>query len=163
MNNVVHAERIFARFKQDEFDLINESMDLFDVTVATKTLFNNSWFMTNQMNVFVIMGSIECVSRDTVHTFTEMALDYARKRRKEFSRTVKSVTACYSILISPSIEDEARKWVLQKPCNHFRLFELPVLLDSLNNSLFYYRKTVGREPTHYRFLQDFVQKYFIGA
>ncbi|MDR4497097.1 MAG: hypothetical protein MRK02_04110 [Candidatus Scalindua sp.] len=115
------------------------------------------------MNVFVIMGTAERVSRDTVHTFSEMALDYARKNRKEFHRTVKSVAACYPLLISPSIEDEARKWVLQKPCNHFRLFGFPVLLDSLNNSLFFYRKTVGREPTHYRFLQDFVQKYFVGV
>ena len=163
MSNTIHADMIFKRFKQDEFDLINEPMDLFDVTVAKKTLYNSSWFTTNQMDVFVITGAAESVSKDTVHTFSAMALDYARRNRKEFHRSMKSVTVCYPLLISPSIEDEARKWVLQKPCNHFRLFEFPILLDSLNNSLFFYRKTVGREPGHYRFLQDFIQKYFIGA
>ncbi len=162
-NNTAHAKEIFARFKREDFYLINETIGLFDVTVAMKAMFKSSWFTTDQMNIFVIMGMADKVSKETIISFSKSALDYAMKNKRELPRTMKSVMFCFSLLISPAIEDEARRWVMQKPSHHFRLFEMPLLLDSLNNSLFYYRKTVGRQSSHYRFLQELVQKYFVGV
>jgi hypothetical protein len=109
------------------------------------------------------MGMSDKVSKETISTFSKSALDYVKRNKKELPKTMKSVLFCFSLLISPVIEDEARQWVLQKPPNHFRLFEMPLLLDSHNNTLFSYRKTVGRQSSHYRFLQELVQKYFVGA
>ncbi|MCP5006055.1 MAG: hypothetical protein GY941_19270 [Planctomycetes bacterium] len=163
MSNTDYARSIFERFRQEDFYLSNESLGLFDVTVAMKAMFNSSWFTTDQMNVFVVMGMSDKVSRETVESFSKCAMDYTKSHKKELPKTMKSVTICFSLMISPVIEDEARQWVMQKPPSRFRTFEVPVLLDSRNNTMFYYRKTVGRHSTHYRFLLELIQKYFIGA
>ncbi len=160
MINNNHVTNIFERLKQDDFKFVNETIGQFDVTVAMKKQFHISWFTIKQMNIFAIMGIADRVSKEIIHSFSKTALEYAKNTNTGFSRSMHSIVVSFSLLISSSIDDDARQWVQKKPGKHFRLFEIPIILDSRNNTLLFYSKTAGRSSSYYKFFQNFIQKYF---
>ena len=156
-NNLVTL--IGDRLKQDGFNLRDDTIGQFDVLVGESRQFKVSWFAT-QLNIFVIITSLEEVTREIITSFSTAALEYAIKNNSGLPRGLQSGVACFELIISPSISDDAKAWVQKKSRKRFAAFAVPVLLDSNDNTLMYYKKTPILGGLYYKFFRKFVEKYF---
>jgi len=83
MDTETYFNKIYAKFKQDNFKLQKDKINSFDVTVATKKQFKLSWLAT-QMNFFAIMGVSKNITQETIENYSENCLDYAIKNHKVY-------------------------------------------------------------------------------
>jgi hypothetical protein len=70
------------------------------------------------------------------------------------------VTASFPLLISSSIDDDARQWAKQKLKKQLGFLEIPIILDSGNNTLLYCDEKSSQSSGYYKFLDGLIQKYF---
>jgi hypothetical protein len=118
-----------------------------------------SWFKATQVNIFVIMGVANKVTKEFAEAYSKVTLSYAMKNYKSFPRQMNSITANFPILISSTIEDDARQWIRQRPRHQLGFLEMPIILDSTDNTLLLCDKTY-RSSGNYKFLNSLIQKYF---
>ncbi len=159
LNKNTHVSSICKRLKQDGFISKVEKFDHFDVIVALGQQFKMSWFKTTQVNIFAIMGVADKVTKEFVEAYSKVTLSYAMKNYKSFPKQMNSITANLPLLISSVIEDDARQWVRKKPIRQLGFLEIPIILDSTDNTLLLCDKTY-RSSGNYKFLDDLIQKYF---
>jgi hypothetical protein len=80
-----HLKGMYKKLSQDGFELTEDKISEFDTIVATKKQFELSWFAT-QLNIFVIMGVSNDISRDVIKDFSKISLDYAIKHNRGLPR-----------------------------------------------------------------------------
>ena len=159
LNKNTHVSSIRERLKKDGFIFKEEKFDHFDVIVASGQQFKMSWFKGTQVNIYAIMGVADKVTKEFVEAYSKVTLSYAMKNYKSFPVQMNSVTANIPLLISSVIEDDARQWVRQRPKHQLGFLEMPIILDSCDNTLLLCDKTY-RSSGNYKFLDGLIQKYF---
>jgi hypothetical protein len=70
------------------------------------------------------------------------------------------VTVSFPLLISPSIDDDARQWVKVRLKKQLGFQEIPIILDSGNNTLLYCDEKSSQSSGYNKFLDGLIQKYF---
>ncbi len=159
LNKNTHVSSICDRLKQDGFISKEEKFDHFDVIVALGQQFKMSWFKSTQVNTFAIMGVAEKVTKEFVEAYSKVTLSYAMKNYKSFPKQMNSITVNFPLLISSTIEDDATQWIRRRPKHQLGFLEMPIILDTNDNTLLLCEKTY-RGSGNYKFLDSFVQKYF---
>ena len=151
---------ICEKLKQDGFKFNEEKFDQFDSIVASGQQFKISWFKTTQVNIFVIMGVADRVTKEFIEAFSKITLSYSIKNNDVFPKQMHCVTASFPLLISSSIDDDARQWAKQKLKKQLGFLEIPIILDSGNNTLLYCDEKPSQSSGYYKFLDGLIQKYF---
>jgi hypothetical protein len=151
---------ICEKLKQDGFKFNEEKFDQFDSIVASGQQFKISWFKTTQVNIFVIMGVADRVTKEFIEAFSKITLSYSIKNNDVFPKQMHCVTASFPLLISSSIDDDARQWAKQKLKKQLGFLEIPIILDSGNNTLLYCDEKSSQSSGYYKFLDGLIQKYF---
>ena len=151
---------ICEKLEQDGFKFNEEKFDQFDSIVASGQQFKISWFKTTQVNIFVIMGVADRVTKEFIEAFSKITLSYSIKNNDVFPKQMHCVTASFPLLISSSIDDDARQWVKQKLKKQLGFLEIPIILDSGNNTLLYCDEKSSQSSGYYKFLDGLIQKYF---
>ena len=105
------------------------------------------------------MGVVERVSKEFAVAYSKMTLSYAMKNYKNFPKQMHCITASFPLLISSYIDDDAKQWIQQKPKSQLGFLELPVILDSVNNTLLLCNESTRRSGNK-KFLAGLIQKYF---
>jgi len=123
-----YFEIVHEKLRQDKFVLRNDKLDELNVVVATKKEFQLLWFGT-QMNIFVIMGGLDNISRDVIENFSKHAIDYAIKNNQGLPLGFLSCVTSFALLVSSSIDEDAKKFVQESSKKHFAAFEMPVLFN----------------------------------
>lgn len=155
----IYLKNVYEKLRRDNFELMNDRIDEFSVVVATKKQFKLSWAAT-QLNIFVIMGVSEHISKDVIENFSKISLDYTIKKKKGLPRGLQAGVASFALLVSSNIDEDAKRWVQQKPKKHFAAFEVPVIFDEKSNKLYYCDKTPLWGRIYYKFFRKFIEKYF---
>jgi hypothetical protein len=155
-----YISTICEKLKQDDFKFKDEKLDQFDVIVATGQKFKISWFKTTQVNIFVIMGVADRVTKEFIEAYSRITLSYSIKNNNVFPKQMHCVTASFPLLISSSIDDDARQWVKVRLKKQLGFLEIPIILDSGNNTLLYCDEKSSRSSGYYKFLDGLIQKYF---
>ncbi len=158
MNNS-HVSTICEKLKQDDFKFKEEKFDYLDVIVASGQQFKMSWFKATQINIFAIMGVVEKISMEFAVAYSRMTLSYAMKNHTIFPKQMHNITASFPLLISSCIDDDAKQWIQQKPKSQLGFLEIPVILDSGNNTLLLCNESTRRSGNK-KFLAGLIQKYF---
>ncbi|GAX61950.1 hypothetical protein SCALIN_C28_0152 [Candidatus Scalindua japonica] len=164
MNNVdlmrdTNISTICEKLKQDGFQFKDEKFDYLDVRIAFGQQFKMSWLKTTQVNIFAIMGIVEKISGEFVEAYSRMALSYAMKNHKLFPKQMHNITASFPLLISTYIDNDAKQWVQQQYKSQLGFHEIPVILDSGNNTLLHCDKSKLSSGIK-KFLAGLIQKYF---
>jgi len=154
-----YFEIVHEKLRQDKFVLRNDKLDGLNVVVATKQEFQLLWFGT-QMNIFVIMGVSDRVSREVIENFSKHAIDYAIKNNHGLPLGFLSCVTSFALLVSSSIDEDAKQFVQGSYKKHFAAFEMPVLFNVKSKELFYYRDTPFWGSIYYKFFRDFIEKFF---
>ena len=154
-----HVSAIYEKLKQDNFKFKEDKFDYLDVIIASGKQFNMSWFKTTQVNIFAIMGVVEKVSMEFAVAYSKMTLSYTMKNYKDFPKQMHCITASFPLLISSCIDDDVKQWIQQKPKSQLGFLELPVILDSVNNTLLLCNESTRRSGNK-KFLAGLIQKYF---
>ena len=154
-----HVSAICEKLKQDDFRFKEEKFDYLDVLVASGQQFKMSWFKSTQINIFAMIGVVEKVSMEFAVAYSKMTLSYAMKNYKNFPKQMNSITASIPLLISSFIDDDAKQWIQQKPKSQLGFLEIPVILDSGNNTLLLCNEST-RSSGNKKFLAGLIQKYF---
>jgi hypothetical protein len=155
-----YISAICEKLKQDDFKFKDEKFDHFDSIVASGLQFKISWIKTTQVNVFVIMGVAARVTREFLEAYSRITLSYSIKNNEVFPKQMYCVTASFPLLISSSIDDDARQWVKVRLKKQLGFLEIPIILDSGNNTLLYCDEKSSRSSGYYKFLDGLIQKYF---
>ena len=161
MNNETYLTNVYDKLKQDGFELRVNKINNLDVFIAINKKFKLSWLAT-QMNIFVIAGFTNRISKDIIEIFSKDSLKYAIKNNQGLPRGLQSGVVSFSVLASQSIDDIAKQWIKKRPEKHFASFEFPVLFDLTNNQVIYYDKTPIWGAVYYKFFRNFSEKYFKG-
>jgi hypothetical protein len=151
---------ICEKLKQDGFKFNEEKFDQFDVVVASGQQFKISWFKTTQVNIFAIMGVADRVTKEFIEAYSKITLSYSIKNNDIFPKQMHCVTASFPLLISSSIDDDARQWVKVRLKKQLGFQEIPIILDSGNNTLLYCDEKSSQSSGYYKFLDGLIQKYF---
>jgi hypothetical protein len=151
---------ICEKLKQDGFRFKEEKFDQLDVVVASGQQFKISWFKTTQVNIFAIMGVADKVTKEFIEAYSKIALSYSIKNNDVFPKQMHCVTASFPLLISPSIDDDARQWVKVRLKKQLGFQEIPIILDSSNNTILYCDEKSSQSSGYYKFLDGLIQKYF---
>ena len=154
-----HVSAICEKLKQDDFKFKEEKFDYLDVIVASGQQFKMSWFKATQINIFAIMGVVEKISMEFAVAYSRMTLSDAMKNHKIFPKQMYNITASFPLLISSCIDDDAKQWIQQKPKRQLGFLEIPVILDSGNNTLLLCSESTRRSGNK-KFLAGIIQKYF---
>ncbi len=154
-----YISAICEKLKQDDFRFKEEKFDYLDVLVASGQQFNMSWYKSSQVNIFAIMSVVEKVSLEFAVAYAKMTLSYAMKSYKIFPKQMNNITASFPLLISSCIDEDAKRWILQKPKSRLGFLEMPVILDSNNNTLLLCNESTRRSGNK-KFLAGLIQKYF---
>ncbi len=160
LNQNTYISAICEKLKQDGFKFKDEKFDHFDSIVASGQQFKISWFKTTQVNIFAIMGVAERVTKEFIEAYSRVTLSYSIKNNNVFPKTMHCITASFPLLISSSIDDDARQWVKQRLKKQLGFLEIPIILDSGNNTLLYCNEKASRSSGYYKFLDGLIQKYF---
>ncbi len=155
-----YISAICEKLKQDGFKFNEEKFDQFDSIVASGQQFKISWFKTTQVNIFVIMGVADRVTKEFIEAFSKITLSYSIKNNDVFPKQMHCVTASFPLLISSSIDDDARQWVKVRLKKQLGFLKIPIILDSGNNTLLYCNEKSSRSSGYYKFLDGLIQKYF---
>jgi len=155
-----YISAICEKLKHDGFRFQEEKLNQFDVIVASGQQFKISWFKTTQVNIFVIMGVADRVTKEFIEAYSRIILSYSIKNNDVFPKQMHCVTASFPLLISSSIDDDARQWVKQKLKKQLGFLEIPIILDSGNNTLLYCDEKSSMSSGYYKFLDGLIQKYF---
>jgi len=155
-----YISAIREKLKQDDFKFKDEKFDQFDSIVASGQQFKISWFKTTQVNIFVIMGVADRVTKEFIEAYSRITLSYSIKNNEVFPKQMHCVTASFPLLISSSIDDDARQWVKVRLKKQLGFLEIPIILDSGNNTLLYCDEKSSRSSSYYKFLDGLIQKYF---
>ncbi len=150
---------ICEQFKQDDFKFKEEKFDYLDVLLATGVQYNMSWLKTTQVNIFAFMGVVEKISMEFADAYSRMTLSYAMKNHKNFPKHMNNITASFPLIISSYIDDDAKQWIQKKPKSQLGFIEMPVILDTDNNSLLFCDESTRRSGNK-KFLATLIQKYF---
>jgi hypothetical protein len=159
LNKNTHISSIYEKLKQDGFTSKEEKFDHFDVIVAAGQQFKMSWFKATQVNIFAIMGVADKVTKEFVEAYSKVTQSYAMKNYKSFPKQMNSITVNFPLLISSTIEDDARQWIRRKLQSQLGFHEIPIILDTNNNNLLLCDKTY-RSSGNYKFFDSLIQKYF---
>jgi hypothetical protein len=151
---------ICEKLKQDGFTFNEEKFDQFDVVVASGQQFKISWFKTTQVNIFAIMGVADRVTKEFIEAYSKITLSYSIKNNDVFPKQMNCVTVSFPLLISSSIDDDARQWVKVRLKKQLGFQEIPIILDSGNNTLLYCDEKSSQSSGYYKFLDGLIQKYF---
>ncbi|KHE92879.1 MAG: hypothetical protein K8F52_17740 [Candidatus Scalindua rubra] len=154
-----HISAICEKLKEDDFKFKEQKFDYLDVLLAIGAQFNMSWLKTTQINIFAFMGIVEKVSMEFAVAYSRMTLSYAMKNHKDFPKHMNNITASFPLLISSCIDDDAKQWIQQKPKNQLGFIEMPVILDTDNNTLLFCNESTRRSGNK-KFLAALIQKYF---
>ncbi len=154
-----HVSVICEQLKQDDFKFKEEKFDYLDVLLATGSQFNMSWLKTTQINIFAFMGVVEKVSMEFAVAYSRMTLSYAMKNHTDFPKHMNNITASFPLLISSCIDDDAKQWIQQRPKSQLGFIEMPVILNTDNNSLLLCNESTRRSGNK-KFLSTLIQKYF---
>ena len=154
-----YFEIVHEKLRQDKFVLRNDKLDGLNVVVATKQEFQLLWFGT-QMNIFVIMGGLDNISRDVIENFSKHAIDYAIKNNHGLPLGFLSCVTSFAFLVSSGIDEDAKQFVQGSYKKHFAAFEMPVLFNLKSQELFYYKDTPLWGSIYYKFFRDFIEKFF---
>ncbi len=155
----IYFEIVHEKLRQDKFVLRNDKIDGLNVVVATKQEFQLLWFGT-QMNIFVIMGYADNISREVIESFSRHAIDYAIKNNHGLPLGFLSCVTSFALLVSSGIDEDAKQFVQGSYKKHFAAFEMPVLFNVKSKELFYYRDTPFWGSIYYKFFRDFIEKFF---
>jgi hypothetical protein len=155
-----YISAIREKLKQDGFTFNEDKFDQFDVVVASGQQFKISWFKTTQVNIFAIMGVADRVTKEFIEAYSKITLSYSIKNNDVFPKQMHCVTVCFPLLISPSIDDDARQWVNVRLKKQLGFLEIPIILDSSNNTLLYCDEKPSQSSGYYKFLDGLIQKYF---
>jgi len=154
-----YFEIVHEKLRRDKFVLRNDNIDGLNVVVATKQEFQLLWFGT-QMNIFVIMGYVDNISREVMENFSKHAIDYAIKNNQGLPLGFLSCVTSFALLVSSGIDEDAKKFVQGSYKKHFAAFEMPVLFNLKSEELLYYRDTPFWGSIYYKFFRDFIEKVF---
>ena len=154
-----HVTAICEKLKHDDFKFKEEKFDYLDILIAAGQQFNMSWYKSTQINIFAIMGVVERVGREFAEAYSRMALSYTMKNYKDFPKQMHNITACFPLLISSCIDDDMKQWIQQRPKSQLGFIEIPVILDSGNNTLLLCNESSWRSGNK-KFLAGLIQKYF---
>ncbi len=154
-----HVSVICEQLKKDDFKFKEQKFDYLDVLLATGVKYNMSWLKTTQVNIFVFMGVVEKISMEFAVAYSRMTLSYAMKNHKNIPKHMNNITASFPLLVSSCIDDDAKQWIQQKPKSQLGFIEMPVILDTNNNTLLFYNES-NRRSGNQKFLASLIQKYF---
>lgn len=154
-----HVSAICEQLKKDDFKFKEQKFDYLNVVLATGIQFNMSWLKTTQINIFAFMGVVEKVSMEFAVAYSRMTLSYAMKNHTDFPKHMNNITASFPLLITSCIDDDAKQWIQQKPKSQLGFIEMPVILDTDNNTLLFCNESTRRSGNK-KFLAALIQKYF---
>ncbi len=158
--NDTFISAICEKLKQDGFKFKEEKFDQLGVIVASGQQFKISWFKTTQVNIFAIMGVVDKVTKEFIEAFSRITLSYSIKNNDIFPKQMHCVTASFPLLISSSIDNDARQWVKVRLKKQLGFQEIPIILDSGNNTLLYCDEKSSTGSSYNKFLDSLIQKYF---
>jgi hypothetical protein len=159
MINNSNVSAICEQFKQDDFKFKEERFDYLDVLLATGVQYNMSWLKTTQINIFAFMGVVEKISMEFAVAYSRMTLSYAMKNHTDFPKHMNNITASFPLIISSCIDDDAKRWIQQKPKSQLGFIEMPVIIDTGSDTLLFCEESTRRSGNK-KFLATLIHKYF---
>ena len=159
MDRDTYFRSVYDRLIADGFEMNRDKIgDLF-VDIAKKKEFRLKW-MATKLNIFVIMSNVNSISKDLIQWFSSVSLEYTITYKTGLPRGVQSGAGCFALLVSTNVNEDAKRWVQQKPKKHFAAFEMPVICDLSNNQIYYCQKTPIWGAIYYNFFREFIWKNF---
>jgi len=121
MDNKTYLPKVYDKLQQDGFELKVDKISGLDVSVAINKKFKLAW-MATQMNIFVIVGSSDRISRNDIEVFSKNSLEYTIKNNQGLPRGVQSGVVSFSLLTSKSIDEDAKQFAKERPKKNFAAF-----------------------------------------
>lgn len=154
-----YINKIYSKFEQNGFKLQKDTVDSFEVTIATKSEFKLSWYAA-QIKFFAIMGVSNNITKETIENYSKICIDYAIKNKKGLPRGLQSGIVSFALLVSLNVDEDAKKFAQERPKKHFAAFEMPLVFDLKENKLYYYEKTPNWGFIYYKTFRNFIETYF---
>ena len=131
----------------------------YNPTVMYEEFFKWKWFAT-KLKIFSFVFYSEKVDEQQISHYSSSCLEYAIKNKKGLPIGWQNGIACYSILASENIGQDAVKYATSRPSKHFSAFEIPVIIDLSNKDLLYYKGEVIWGAMYNSFLKNYLISNF---
>ena len=159
MDQDTYFKSVNDRLIINGFQLGSDKIGDFDVEIGKKKEFRLKWIAT-QLNIFVIMSSVNRIPKDTIQWFSKTSLDYALTHKKGLPRGFQSGIVCFALLVCKNVDEDAMKWVQRIPKRRFAAIEMPVISDLSNNQIYYCQKTPIAGGIYFKFFRELILKNF---
>lgn len=158
MDERATAERVVNWFAQRDFEIENASVVGIPCSVARTAEFRWKWFAT-RLHVFVFVAPVEqAVGVELAQSFTKAGVEYAKSNKKGLPIGMQTGVAAIPILVSSTIDQEARSWAAQRPPRDFGAVTTPVLVNSAIRERSTYTGKMFWGASYARFLRELVDE-----
>jgi len=142
MDERATAERLVSWFAQRGFEIEKATLVGVSCSVARTAEFRWKWFAT-RLHVFAFVVPVEqTVGVELVQSFTEASVEYAKTNKRGLPVGLQTGVAAITMLVSSSIDQQARSWAEQRPPRYFGAFATPVLVNSATRERSTYTGTI---------------------
>lgn len=156
MNYSEYLEIVMQRFSKLEEVQINT----FNVKSMYEEKFELKWLATKLKN-FSFISYLNKIDRDDIQKYTSTCVDYALHSYKGMPRGVQNGISTFNVLVSENVSAEAKAFSIARPKKHFAAFEMPIIFDLSDQSIYYYKNTPMWGAIYYKFFREYIEKHFI--
>ncbi len=117
-------------------------------------------FATKMKN-FSFVSCSDKIDLNDIINYSSACMDYALKIYEGLPRGFQNGILSFNVLVSEKVSAEAKKFVAARPKKHFAAFEMPIIVDLTDKSLYYYKKTPMWGGLYYRYFRKFIEKHFV--
>ncbi|AXG76481.1 levansucrase [Streptomyces paludis] len=108
------------------------------VLVGRRADFRLRW-MATRLHLFTIAAAVPHIDFQTIATFTNQSLQYARKNKGGLPVGLQTGVAVLPVLVSERVDPAALAWAREKQRNEFACIARPVVVDSARGEIAFFR------------------------
>jgi len=131
------------------------------VLVGRRADFRMRWMATN-LHLFTVAAAVPEITPQSVDTFTTQVLTYAKKNKGGLPVGLQTGVAAFPLLVSERVDPAAVAWAEQQQRNRFACFARPVVVDSAQRYVGFYRGKPAIGRVYASHLIDKGNRYFHG-
>ncbi|MEU8487230.1 levansucrase [Streptomyces sp. NPDC048641] len=131
------------------------------VLIGRRADFRMSWMATN-LHLFTVAAAVPEITAQSVDTFTSQVLTYAKKNKGGLPVGLQTGVAAFPVLVSERVDPAAMAWAEQQQRNRFASFARPVVVDSAQRYVGFYRGKPAIGRVYASHLIDKGNRYFHG-
>ncbi|MFC9496330.1 levansucrase [Streptomyces sp. NBC_01474] len=131
------------------------------VLVGRRADFRMRWMATN-LHLFTVAAAVPEITPQSVDAFTSQVLTYAKQNKGGLPVGLQTGVAAFPVLVSERVDPAAMAWAEQQQRNRFACFARPVVVDSAQRYVGFYRGKPALGRVYASHLIDKGNRYFNG-